>query len=126
MLVLDSGGVSKLATRDQSAAALLLALRRRGLWPPTVTTAVLTESLSGDSRRDVITNRLLKACDVRPMVSERIARRAADLRTKARRGSAVDAITVATAEPGGTVFTGDNADLRALAAIAVDVMVETI
>lgn len=37
MLVLDSGGVSRLAKRDKdTAAALILALRRRGLWPAIV------------------------------------------------------------------------------------------
>ena len=126
MLVLDSGGVSKLATRDQPAAALLIMLRRRGLWPPVVPTVVLVESLTGDARRDTNTNRLIKACDVRPAVHEHIARRAADLRTRAGCGSAVDALTIAIAEPGGTVLTGDKADLSALAANAANVTVKII
>ncbi|MEP7113491.1 MAG: hypothetical protein ABI862_09520 [Ilumatobacteraceae bacterium] len=54
------------------------------------------------------------------------ARRAAELRRRARRGSAVDAIVVALAEPGGNVLTGDKADIEALAAHAHDVSVETI
>ena len=49
---------------------------------------------------------------------EVLARRAAELRYRAKRGSAVDAIPVATAEPGGTVLSGDVADLEALAAHA--------
>jgi hypothetical protein len=60
----------------------------------------------------------LKTCDIAAEVSEALARRAAHLRHTARRGSAVDAILVATAEPGGTVLTGDVRDLTALAANA--------
>lgn len=126
MLVLDSGGVSRLAKRDRQAAALLLALRRRGLWPAVVPTVVLAESLTGSPQRDANVNRLLKACDVRPAVSERVARRAAELRTKARKGSAVDALVVAIAEPGSAVLTSDGEDLRALAANAADVIIEIV
>lgn len=126
MLVLDSGGVSRLAVRDRATAALIIALRRRGLWPPIVPTVVLAESLTGSAQRDANANRLLRACDVRPAVSERVARRAAELRTEARKGSAVDALVVAIAEPGSTVLTCDGDDLRALAANATDVIIEVI
>lgn len=126
MLVLDSGGVSRLAQRDQATTALIITLRRRGLWPPIVPTVVLAESLTGSAQRDANANRLLKACDVRTSVSEPLARRAADLRTKARTGSAVDALVVAVAEPGGTVLTSDEDDLRALAASATDVIIDVI
>lgn len=126
MLVLDSGGVSRLAKRDRETAALIIALRRRGLWPPIVPTVVLAESLTGSAQRGTNTNRFLKACDVRPSVSERVARRAAAFRTKARHGSAVDALVVAIAEPGSTVLTSDGEDLRALAANAADVVIEVI
>lgn len=126
MLVLDSGGVSRLAKRDKDTAALIIALRRRGLWPAIVPTVVLTESLTGSAQRDANPNRFLKACDLRPSVSERVARRAAELRTKARKGSAVDALVVAIAEPGSTVLTSDGDDLRALAANAADVSIEVI
>lgn len=50
--------------------------------------------------------------------SEVLARRAALLRTAARRGSAVDALVIAAAEPGGTVLTGDPDDLSALTGYA--------
>ena len=126
MLVLDSGGLSRLAKRDRATAALLINLRRRGLWPPVVPTVVLVESLTGVQQRDANVNRFLHACDIRPAVSERIARRAADLRTKARRGSAVDAIVVAIAESGSTVLTSDSEDLTALAANAADVVIEVV
>lgn len=126
MLVLDSSGVSRLAKRDRQAAALLLALRRRGLWPAVVPTVVLAESLTGSPQRDTNVNRFLKACDVRSPVSERVARRAAELRTKARKGSAVDALVVAIAEPGSTVLTSDGEDLGALAAKAADVVIEIV
>ncbi|WP_109508682.1 type II toxin-antitoxin system VapC family toxin [Nocardioides speluncae] len=126
MLVLDSGGLSRLAKRDRQTAALLLALRRRGLWPAVVPTVVLAESLTGSPQRDANVNRLLKACDMRPAVSERMARRAAELRTKSRRGSAVDALVVAIAEPGSTVLSSDGEDLGALAANAADVFIEIV
>lgn len=126
MLVLDSGGVSRLAKRDRETAALIIALRRRGLWPAIVPMVVLAESLTGSAQRDANANRLLKTCDLRPSVSERVARRAAELRTKARKGSAVDALVVTVAEPGGTVLTSDGDGLRALAANAVDVVIEVI
>jgi hypothetical protein len=60
-------------------------------------------------------------CDITSTVSETLARRAALLRRLARRGSAVDALVVACAEPGGTVITTDPGDLEALAAHAQDV-----
>lgn len=125
MLVLDSGAVTRFSRRDRATAALLLALRRRGLWPPLVPTVVLAESLTG-SRRDANINRLIKTCDVREVVPERLARRAAALRADAHRGSAVDAVVVAMAEPGGTVLTSDRDDLTALAAHAVDVGIEVV
>lgn len=87
---------------------------------------VLVESLHGESGRDANTNRLLKACIIAPDVSEATARRAAQLRRLARTGSAVGALVVALAEPGGTVLTGDQADLEGLAAHAERVDIEII
>ncbi len=123
MLVLDSGGVSGLAERSRQAAALILALREEGLWPPLVPSPVLVECLEGHAGRDANENRFLKTCDVVETVAESLARRAALLRRRARRGSAVDAIVVALAEPGGTVLTSDPDDLNALASHAEHVKV---
>jgi hypothetical protein len=120
-LVLDSGALTRLSRRSTASAALINALRRDGLWPPLVPTAVLVESLTGRADRDVSTNRLLKTCELDERLSEARARRAAMLRHRARQGSAVDAIVIATAEPGGTVLTQDAADLMALASHADDV-----
>jgi hypothetical protein len=126
VLIIDSGGVSRLAECSTRALALIRAFRDDGLWPPIAPTVVLVESLQGHSGRDATTNRFLKTCVIETVVTERTARRAAELRRLARRGSAVDAIVVALAEPGGTVLTGDKADIEALAAHALDVTVETI
>jgi hypothetical protein len=126
VLIIDSGGVSRLAERSTRTLALLRALRDDGLWPAIAPTVVLVESLRGQSGRDANTNRFLKTCVVEPLVTERTARRAAELRRRARHGSAVDAVVVALAEPGGTVLTGDRADIGALAAHARGVTVETI
>lgn len=65
-------------------------------------------------------------CIIDPSVSEPTARRAAELRRLGRAGSAVDALIVAIAEPGGTVLTGDRADIEALAAHANRVAVEVV
>ena len=126
MLVLDSGGVSKLSARTKTAASLIRSLVDHELWPPIVPTMVLVESLQGDAGRDANSNRFLKTCIIDPEVSEATARRAAQLRRRARAGSAVDALLVAIAEPGGTVVTGDRADLEALAAHADHVAIEVI
>jgi hypothetical protein len=124
VLVLDSGGVSRLAERSPRAAALITVFKREGLWPPLVPSVVLVECLSGRPDRDARTNQFLKTCDVETVLGEKLARRAAHLRGVARTGSAVDAVVVAAAEPGGTVCGGDPDDLRSLAAHADDVLIE--
>lgn len=126
MLVLDSGGLSRLSQRTQRAAAMISALRREGLWPPVVPTVVVVKSTSGRASTDANANRLLKSCDVDPIVPEAKARRAGRLRAAAQRGSAVDALVVALAEPGSTVLTSDRSDLEALATHADRVAIEVI
>ena len=126
MLVLDSGGVTRLAERTRQAAALILALREQNLWPPVVPSIVLVECLQGHAGRDAMANRFLKTCDVVEDTPEPLARRAALLRRKAGRGSAVDALVVASAEPGGTALTSDVDDLTALAQHANGVNVERV
>ena len=115
-----------MSARTKTAMALIGSLVEQELWPPVVPTMVLIESLQGDSGRDANANRFLKTCIIEPEVGERVARRAAQLRRLARTGSAVDALVVALAEPGGTVLTGDRADLEALAAHADQVAIEVI
>lgn len=121
VFVLDSGGVTRLARRNEDALAMIRVLRAEGLWPPIVPSMALVESLAGRQRTDANVNRFLKTADIREDVSMRLARRAAELRARARRGSAVDALVVATAEPGGAVLTGDLGDLEALASFATEV-----
>ncbi len=86
----------------------------------------MVEALQGRPGPDAPTNQFLKSCRIEPVVSERLARRAARLRTSAGRGSAVDALIVALAEPGGVVVTGDSSDICALAERADDVYVEAV
>ena len=87
---------------------------------------VLVECLEGHPGRDALANRFLKMCDVVEQTPETLARRAAHLRRRARRGSAVDALVVASAEDGGTALTSDTDDLEALAAHAVNVTIERV
>ena len=126
MLVLDSGALSRLSQRTRRAAALINALKNENLWPPIVPTVVIAESTSGAARTDTTINRFLKTCEIDPVISERAARRAGHLRARARTGSAVDALVVTIAEPGGTVLTGDPADLEALASHATRVEIEAV
>jgi hypothetical protein len=126
VLVLDSGALSRLSERSRRATALILALREQDLWPPLVPSIVLVECLRGHAARDAPENRFLKTCDIVEELGEPLARRAALLRRHARRGSAVDAICVALAEPGGTVLTSDLADLTALAGHAQRVKIERV
>ena len=126
MLVLDSSAVTRLSDRSRSSAALILAFRAEGLWPPRVPSVVLVECLQGHAGRDAAENAFLKTCDIVADVNEGLARRAAFLRRHARRGSAVAALVVAAAEPGGTVLTSDLRDLEALASHARRVRIERI
>jgi predicted nucleic acid-binding protein len=114
-LILDSGGIGALAGQR----ARLAELRRRGLWPPRVPAVVLTESLTGDHRRDFHENHLVGMCQVLP-VTESIARSGAVLRTATGRAgeiSATDAIVVAFAllYRDAVVLTSDPVDLSDLA-----------
>jgi len=126
VLILDSGAVSRLAEHSRDSLALILALREEGLWPPRVPSVVLVECLQGHAGRDANENRFLKICEIAEAIPESLARRAALLRRLARRGSAVDALVVASAEPGGTVLTSDPDDLEALAGHADDVVIERV
>lgn len=123
----DSSALTKLATQDRATMARIRRLLDRELWPPVVPTAVLVESLTGSGPRDARVNRLLRTCEVLDLDTP-IARRAAYLRTRARAGSAVDAIVVATAEAAASavVITGDEDDLTRLASYSHDVAVMAI
>lgn len=88
-----------------------------------VPSPVLVECLQGHAGRDARVNLLLKSCDVLEVIDVGLTRRAGWLRTRAQKGSAVDALVVAAAEPGGMVLTSDYDDLRALAAFARNVRI---
>ena len=123
LLVLDSGGVTRLSRQHQDSAAMIAVFKRDGIWPPIVPSVVLVESLSGRQRTDALVNRFLKTCDIVEELPEHVARRAGALRGMARQGSAVEAVVVAMAEPGGAVLGGDVKDLRAIASHADGVLV---
>jgi hypothetical protein len=113
-LILDSGGVIALGRRDRQAAARIAVLRRRGQWPPIVPAAVLAESLAASPIRNTLISRIVGLSVVAPL-DEPLARRAAQLRSRARTGSAVEACVVATAELlDALVVTGNSDDLTRL------------
>lgn len=126
MVVLDSGAVTFLAERTPRAVALLRELRRNGKWPVVVPSVVLVECLGEHVSRDAPVHRMLNQCDILEVLPVQLARRAAYLRTQAHRGSAVDAVVVASAEPGGTALTADRKEIAALAEWSADVSVEVI
>jgi hypothetical protein len=91
-----------------------------------VPTSVLVECLYGNSPKDAPTFRFLQKCVLQEVLLLGTAQRAAELRRKSGHGSAVDAIVVALAEPGGTVLTGDQGDIEKLATHANKVYVAAI
>ena len=122
-IILDSGAVTFLARKSRQAATSIQLAGQKDSWLTVVPSLVLVECLSGRQRTDAVVNRFIKRCAVVDGPHERLARRAGVLRAQAGRGSAVDAVVVAMAEPGGAVLTGDTDDLRALAAHAQGVSV---
>ena len=122
-LILDSGAVTSLARREHQAGASVFRTRNKEWWSAVVPSLVLVECLSGRQHTDAVVNRFLKRCVVVDGPHEKLARRASVIRGRAGRGSAVDAVIVAMAEPGGAVLTFDVKDLRALASHAEDVSI---
>jgi len=125
MIVLDSGGISKLADRSLDSLALLkrlITLNDVMLVP----SPVVVECLHGNSPKDAPVLRFLQKCVIEEVLRMGTAQRAAELRRISGHGSAVDAIVVALAEPGGTVITGDQVDIENLAAHASRVHVVAI
>ena len=125
MIVLDSGGISKLTDRSLDSLALLKQLSTLND-VMLVPTSVLVECLYGKSPKDAPTCRFLQKCVLQEVLLLGTAQRAAELRRKSGHGSAVDAIVVALAEPGGTVLTGDQGDIEKLATHANKVCVAAI
>ena len=123
VLFLDSGAVTSLARQAHGSA---VTTHKAGAGSPVVAivpSVVLVECLQGRQHSDAAVNRFLKKCKVVGAPDERLARRAGAIRARAGRGSAVDAVVVAMAEPGGAVLTHDIEDLQALAAHARGVTV---
>jgi hypothetical protein len=102
---------------------MITVIKREGLSPP-LAPSILVECLSGRPERGARTNQFLKTCDVQTVPGEKLARRAAHLRTLAGKGSAVDTVVVAAAESDGTVCSGDVDGLRSVAAHADAVLIE--
>ena len=117
-IILDSGALSALAHEEESIRVALRLATAAGV-EVVVPAPVVTESTTGDGRRDANVNRALKATTIAPL-DEQTARAAGALRyrQRRRRAGAIDAMVVAFADEqaGSTIYTGDPNDLIALAA----------
>ena len=122
-LILDSGAVTALACRKPGSTANTYFVGSSDVPSAVVPAVVRVECLSGRPHTGTMVNRFLKRCQIVDGLQEKLARRAGSLRAQAGRGSAVDAVVVAMAEPGGSVLTNDTNDLRALASRAQDVKI---
>lgn len=125
MIVLDSGAITALAEGEPGLHRALQRSVLRGVeWASTA--AVVAETTTGRGPADAKANRVLVRLRLID-VDEKVARRAGALRHRAGVSGVVDALVVATAEAegGGVVLTGDLSDLRALAAHARSVEVNT-
>ena len=71
-VVLDSGAVTRLASRDRRTAARIGSLKQRGIWPPVVPSVVLAECLTGRQSTDAVTNRFLKSCKIEEQLPEQV------------------------------------------------------
>ena len=123
MIILDSGAVTFFARIPQTLAEYERRLRDETIVVPS---AVLVECRTGDVRRDTAVDRLIKRLSIDERLPKGLTRKASALRTAARRGSVVDALVIAYADPGGRVITGDLKDLKALAQYAENVVIEGI
>ncbi len=113
-LVLDSGGVSALATGDLRANRLFRRAVRKG-YVVVIPTPVLAEVYSGRAT-DASMDRVVKDVEFLIPTSVSVARRAGELRSRSGVRDVVDAIVVAEASvvPDSIVLTSDASDIRSL------------
>lgn len=126
-VVLDAGAV--IALSNPKRIARVRALLEAGLWPPVLSSVVLVETLGGRGTRDAGVMRVVATSELHDTVPLALARRAGQLRRYAGRGSAVDAVVVATAEAlddRTVVLTSDPNDIEALTSHATGVAVSRV
>ena len=116
-LVLDSGGLSAIASDEEVAHRVLRRAVASGA-SIVVPTVVIAESTHGGAS-DAELNRFVKSVDVVSTLDETIARAAGHLRHLARVRDVADAVVVATADavPFSAILTGDPSDLHSLASV---------
>ena len=127
-LILDSGGLGKVAENDEGARAAMSSSAQAGV-SVIVPSVVLAESLSG-TNRDAGVYRVLRHLVVVDIHADH-ARVAATLKSGAGLTGVehtIDALVVAVAvlEGGGAILTTDPQDIRALAAARSDVKIRAI
>ena len=125
--VLDSGGVTALLGRSQTARVWLRWLAEHG-GDILVPAAVLSECTTGDAGRDAEVNRVLGALSVVP-TTEPTARVAGALRFRARTDDGIDALVAAEAassQVATVLLTSDPRDLERLLARTHHVTVQRV
>jgi len=123
--VLDSGGVTALLGRSQSARAWLRWLANHG-GEIVVPAAVLSECITGDVGRDAEVNRILGALSIMP-TGEPTGRLAGALRFRAKTDDGIDAIVAAeaaVAQVTTVLLTSDPKDLARLLSSAKHVKIQ--
>jgi predicted nucleic acid-binding protein len=116
-LVLDSGGLSAIAAKEEVARRILRRAIDSGA-AIIVPTVAIAESTRGGSP-DAEINRFLKTVDLIALLDEPIARAAGVLRNVTRLRDVADAVVIATADAvhSSAVLTSDPSDLRRLASV---------
>lgn len=114
-LILDSGGLSAVASGEKLALRIFRRAVDSGATIIVPTAAIVESTCGGPS--DAQVNQFLKSVEVIEPLDESIARAAGRLRHLTRVRDIADAVVMATADdvPSSAVLTSDPSDLRRLA-----------
>jgi predicted nucleic acid-binding protein len=116
-LVIDSGGLSAIAAKEEVARRILRRAVLSGATVVVPTVGIAESTRAGPADAEI--NRFLKTVDAIVPLDEPIARAAGALRHATRIRDVADAAVVATADsvPSSAILTSDPSDLRRLALV---------
>lgn len=109
--VLDAGAMVAIDKGDRRVGAMLRVLQRDGV--PVVTSAAAVAQVWRDGRRQANLARVLPGVNVAAL-DDVDARRVGELLRTSNSNDLVDAHVALLAQPGGSVLTSDEADIRTL------------